>query len=147
MFVKGLDDALYFKTWDSPTPPGPTVAWGRMDGRFTSSPSLLVDEPYVIHLFVRGQDLDVLYNRLDTSTASLWSGFQSLGGLATSSPASAVSSWIRFKPPDGLAPVESKYVFVVGQEDKIYFKSWASQKGVGPSGPDPSSPWSQVPDS
>jgi hypothetical protein len=146
VFVKGLDDLLYFTGWQLPTPPGSPMEWIGMGGRFSSSPSLLADGP-VLHLFVRGQDLDVLYNRLDTSTGSAWTGFQSLGGLATSSPASALVSWIRVTPPHGIALVESKYVFVVGEGDKIYFKSWATQKGIGPSGPDPGGPWSQVPDS
>lgn len=135
VMVRGTDGALYYKSWSTPEPPVPAVAWTRIPGVFSSSPAIVADGNR-IHLFVRGPDLDILYSPYD---GTQWGEFASLGGLATSSPAVGMVSWMKDIPshlPAGLhgppmqREAQALFVFIAGPGDKILYSAWYSEFSI-----------------
>jgi len=84
VFIRGQDNALYQRTWDS----GAWSGWYAVGGTLTSAPAAISQTTGRIDVFVRGQD-DALWT--NTYSNGSWAGWWSLGGVLTSAP--TVASW------------------------------------------------------
>jgi hypothetical protein len=117
VFVRGIDDQLYHKTWNG-------YAWSDfspLGGVLTSDPASVSWANGRIDVFVRGAD-NGLWHKWFAGGA--WSGWESLGGVLASAP--DVSSW----GPNRLD------VFAMGSDNQLWHRWWngAAWQGWEPLG-------------
>jgi 5-hydroxyisourate hydrolase-like protein (transthyretin family) len=89
LFVRGSDNALWYKTWNGATWSNATS----LGGTLTSSPAATSPSSGVINVFVQGTT-GTVYEKTTTNSGTTWSGWTSLGGVlaAGSSPAATSPS-------------------------------------------------------
>ncbi len=80
VFVRGADNALWWKVWNGST----WGTWTKIGGILTSDPAAVSWGPNRIDVFVKGVN-DHLYHIFYDGTT--WSAWQDLGGVLTSAPA------------------------------------------------------------
>lgn len=78
-FVRGTDGHVYAKSGDRSAP------WRKLPGgAVASGPTATTDADDLIHLFARGVQNAVMWNR--ETAPGVWSGWETIGGVATSAP-------------------------------------------------------------
>ncbi len=77
-FVRGTNGEVYQKTGTA------AASWRKLPGQVASGPAATTDADGLIHLMARGPGKDVLWNR--ETAPNVWTGWSSLGGVATSAP-------------------------------------------------------------
>jgi len=110
VFVRGTDDALWHKAYDSNT--GQWTAWDSLGGVLRSAPGAVSWGTDRIDVFVRGTDDAVWHRWLENGAWSVW---ESLGGVVTSSPAAAATAFNRI---DLLAK---------GTDNRIWSRRWSGE--------------------
>ncbi len=81
-FARGLDDALWRKTWVD----GDWQPWEKVGGLFRGKPTAASWQPGRVDVFVRGTN-NTLMHRTLTIVENEWSAWADLGGALSSSPA------------------------------------------------------------
>lgn len=105
VFVRGTDNALWFRYWDGYT----WSSWASLGGVLTSAPAATCRTSNRIDVFARGTD-NALWQRSFYNGS--WHAWTSLGGFLTSGPAAATWSSGRLD------------VFVRGTDNAIWYRSY-----------------------
>jgi hypothetical protein len=100
VFVRGLDNQIWYRNWGE---------WVPLGGEVNSAPAAISWGPNRIDLFARGLD-NVLWHKIWDGTS--WTDWESLGGEVNSAP--AVTSW----GPNRLD------VFAQGLDNVLWHKIW-----------------------
>jgi C1A family cysteine protease len=88
LFVKGTDNALWYKHWDG-------TKWSNsksLGGVLTSDPAATSSATGTISVFVRGND-NGIWSRTTTDGGATWSNWVSIGGQIPSGTGPAACSW------------------------------------------------------
>jgi hypothetical protein len=120
LFVRGSDNALWYKYWTGTTWTTATS----LGGNLSSAPAATSTANGVMDVFVQGADNGLWY-KTTTNNGTTWSGWNSLGGSLTSSPAVTSSNGV----------ID---VFVRGTDNALWWKtttnngaSWSGWMPVG----------------
>lgn len=84
LFVRGADDALWHRSFDS----GTWASWESLGGKLTSDPGAASQATGMIDVFARGMD-NAIWQR--SFAAGAWGAWKSIGGTLASGP--DVASW------------------------------------------------------
>lgn len=106
VFVKGTDNALWYRTWNGTT----WGAWTSLGGVLTSDPSAVSGGANQIDVFARGTDNSIWHRAWNGTSWSSWDN--AVGGTATSAPASA--SW-------AIGRID---VVVRGTDNALHHRAW-----------------------
>jgi hypothetical protein len=115
LFVRGSDNALWYRHWTGTT----WTASTSLGGILTSSPAATSPSSGVIDVFVRGSD-GVIWTRTTTNGGTSWSAWTSIGGQTPSGTGPAVCS-----QGSGLD------VFVQGTDGALWHKSYTGSSWSG----------------
>ena len=120
LFVRGSDNALWYKYWTGTTWTTATS----LGGNLSSAPAATSTANGVMDVFVQGSDNGLWY-KTTTNNGTSWSGWNSLGGSLASSPAVTSSNGV----------ID---VFVRGTDNALWWKtttnngaSWSGWMPVG----------------
>lgn len=105
VFLRGTDDAIWYKWWTGSS----WSSWTNIGGTFVSSPAAVSTSSGTLYVFGRGTDNAIWYKLWNGSS---WSQWVSLGGTFTSAPAAA-----------SLRP-GTLNVFGRGTDNAIWYKHW-----------------------
>jgi C1A family cysteine protease len=109
LFVRGTDNALWYKYWTGTT----WTAATSLGGVLTSSPAATSPGNGTIDVFVRGSN-GALYQKTTTNGGSSWSNWSSLGGQLASGTGPAADA----RGPNSLD------VFVQGTDNALWYTHW-----------------------
>jgi hypothetical protein len=112
VFIRGLDNSLWHRTWRN----GLWIQWEGLGGRLSADPSAVAWGSGRIDVFVRGGDGALWHKAFSNGS---WTSWQSLGGYLVGGPDAASSGINRLD------------VFVRGSDNALYRKTW---NGTGWSG-------------
>ncbi|MGA2885050.1 MAG: carboxypeptidase regulatory-like domain-containing protein [Halobacteriota archaeon] len=136
LFVRGSDNALWYKTWNGATWSNATS----LGGNLTSAPAATSPAAGTIDVFVRGTN-GGLYEKTTANNGTSWSGWIPLGGQLASGTGPAADA-------RGLNSLD---VFVQGTDHVLYYthwngawSAWKSLGGVLTSSPAATSPSTSV---
>jgi hypothetical protein len=118
LFVRGSDNAIWYKTWNGATWSNATS----LGGNCTSAPAATSPSSGVINVFVQGTT-GTVYEKTTTNSGTTWSGWTSLGGVLAAGSSPAATS-----PSSGVINV-----FVQGTTAAVYEKT-SSDSGATWSG-------------
>jgi len=121
LFVRGSDNALWYKYWTGTT----WTAATSLGGVLTSSPAATSPAAGTIDVFVCGSD-GALYEKTTANSGTSWSNWISLSGQIPAGTAPAACSW-------GAGRLD---LFVQGMNGALYHKSytgtsWSSWENLG----------------
>ncbi len=118
LFVRGSDNAIWYKTWNGATWSNATS----LGGNCTSAPAATSPSSGVINVFVQGTT-GTVYEKTTTNSGTTWSGWTSLGGVLAAGSSPAATS-----PSSGVIDV-----FAQGTTAAVYEKT-SSDSGATWSG-------------